>query len=176
MTDNSLCVSAVTEQFQQLVILVQMQTHTAIGLSRDKTDCEHTITICRRYLGSAASPSGDDSDMSEAIDLTETRATPLGSFPAIFSQAIALGTLSRREIYAQAQRSSAEGTGRGFGNLRTAEAAATTAEAADFHWHLARADGLREAKVATVPRHWRWRVRHTIISFTCCIYHTTGIV
>ena len=46
------------------------------------------------------------------------------------------------------------------GKSLTAQAATVTVEAADFHWHLARSDGLREAQVATKPRHWRWRVSH----------------
>ena len=39
-----------------------------------------------------------------------------------------------------------------------AKSAVATAEAADFHWHLARSDRLRDTKTGSAPRHWRWRV------------------
>ena len=41
--------------------------------------------------------------MGEALALFETPATPLGSFPGIFAAQLALGTLSRRRLYAAAQ-------------------------------------------------------------------------
>jgi len=40
-----------------------------------------------------------------------------------------------------------------------ARAAAASAEAADFHWHLARFDRGRETRCGCAPRHWRWRAR-----------------
>ena len=40
--------------------------------------------------------------MSEVVDEFETPAMPLGSFPAIFSQALSLGVLSRRRVYQEA--------------------------------------------------------------------------
>ena len=40
-----------------------------------------------------------------------------------------------------------------------ARAAATAAEAGDFHWHLARFDRGRDTRCGSAPRHWRWRVR-----------------
>ena len=41
--------------------------------------------------------------MREALARFETPATPLGSFPGIFAAQLALGTLSRRRLYAAAQ-------------------------------------------------------------------------
>ena len=46
--------------------------------------------------------------MSEAVDRFETPAMPLGSFPAIFSQAVSMGTLSRRRAYHEALQSMAD--------------------------------------------------------------------
>lgn len=40
--------------------------------------------------------------MAEVVDQFETPAMPLGSFPAIFSQALSLGALSRRRVYHEA--------------------------------------------------------------------------
>ncbi len=40
--------------------------------------------------------------MVEAVDASETAAAPLGSFPAIFSQALSLRLLSRRGVYHEA--------------------------------------------------------------------------
>jgi len=42
--------------------------------------------------------------MLEALARHETAATPLGSFPAVFAPQLALGTLSRRRVYADAQQ------------------------------------------------------------------------
>lgn len=42
--------------------------------------------------------------MREALERHETAATPLGSFPAVFAPQLALGTLSRRRVYAAAQK------------------------------------------------------------------------
>ena len=40
--------------------------------------------------------------MREAVDMHETAAAPLASFPAIFSQAMSLGLLSKRRVYHEA--------------------------------------------------------------------------
>ena len=40
--------------------------------------------------------------MVAAVDSSETAAAPLGSFPALFSQALSLGLLSRRRVYHEA--------------------------------------------------------------------------
>ena len=40
--------------------------------------------------------------MREAVDMHETAAAPLESFPAIFSQAMSLGLLSKRRVYHEA--------------------------------------------------------------------------
>ena len=57
--------------------------------------------------GAAAPGEASDEDMRrlmvEALALLETPATPLGSFPGIFAAQLALGTLSRRRLYAAAQ-------------------------------------------------------------------------
>ncbi len=45
--------------------------------------------------------------MLEALARHETAATPLGSFPAVFAPQLALGTLSRRRVYADAQQARA---------------------------------------------------------------------
>lgn len=42
--------------------------------------------------------------MQQAVDMYETAAAPLGSFPAIFSQATSLGLLSKRRMYHEAQK------------------------------------------------------------------------
>ena len=57
--------------------------------------------VFRLYLEQGANSSSGNEEIAKAIELTETRAAPLGSFPAIFSQALALGTLSRRQVYNQ---------------------------------------------------------------------------
>lgn len=98
--------------------------------------------------------------MQEAVSLSETRVTPLGSFPAIFSQALSFGTLSRRRVFREAQQVLQGRTAwqQLTGKLKTAQSAAVTAEAADFHWHIALADRIRDTRTGTAPRHWRWRV------------------
>ena len=48
--------------------------------------------------------------MREALERHETAATPLGSFPAVFAPQLALGTLSRRRVYAAAQQVSSQET------------------------------------------------------------------
>ncbi len=46
----------------------------------------------------------------------------------------------------------------GGGAAVPARAAIAAAEAADFHWHLARADRERSLQGGGAPQHWRWRV------------------
>ena len=46
-----------------------------------------------------------EEELREAMLPYETAATPLGSFPALFQQAMSLGLLSRRRVYAEAQQS-----------------------------------------------------------------------
>lgn len=57
--------------------------------------------------GAAAPDEASNEDlrrlMREALALFETPATPLGSFPGIFAAQLALGTISRRRLYAAAQ-------------------------------------------------------------------------
>ena len=43
-------------------------------------------------------------EIQDAIKRTENKTTPLGSFPAIFAQAMTLGTLSRRRALWEAQQ------------------------------------------------------------------------
>jgi len=118
---------------------------------------------CREYLASSAISGAGNAvglQMREAIDQTETRATPLGSFPALFAQAMSLGILSRRRVFCEAQ-SLLEGDNllRRLGVTQTtARSAVATADAADFHWHLAREDRLKDTRTGGAPRHWRWRV------------------
>ncbi|KAK9810106.1 hypothetical protein WJX72_004967 [[Myrmecia] bisecta] len=71
-----------------------------------------------------------------AVAFTEKPASPFGSFPAIFAQAM-WGQRAQQGL--------------------TARAAAAAAKAADFHWHLATADRFRDTKTGGAPRHWRWR-------------------
>ena len=42
--------------------------------------------------------------MQQAVDVHGTAAAPLGSFPAIFSQAVSLGLLSKRRVYQEAMQ------------------------------------------------------------------------
>lgn len=92
--------------------------------------------------------------MLTAVLSSEVPATPLGSFPAIFNQALALGTVSRRRVYheAQQQQQRQKRKGRqwqaGFQKKKIAldvpyKSAANTAEVSDFHWHLASNDRVR---------------------------------
>lgn len=119
----------------------------------------HKCPACREYLG-MASEAAASSEMQEAVEKSETNATPLGSFPAIFAHSLAFGTLSRRRIYSEAQRALQDKSTlqRLTGKLKTAQSASVTAEAADFHWHIARAGCIQSTRTGTVPRHWRWRV------------------
>eukprot|EP00884_Botryococcus_braunii_P015481 jgi/Botrbrau1/2616/Bobra.145_1s0036.1 len=97
----------------------------------------------------------------EATEATETPATPKGSFPALFSLALLLGTLSRRRAYAEARATLDQNplAGLGLGGQAALPAQATEAatEAADFHWRLAFEDRGRAAVCGGSPRHWRWR-------------------
>jgi len=92
--------------------------------------------------------------MLTAVLSSEVPATPLGSFPAIFNQALALGTLSRRRVYHEAlqQQQRQKKKGRrwqaGLQKKKLAldvpcRSAANTAEVSDFHWHLASSDRVR---------------------------------
>ncbi|CAK0783042.1 hypothetical protein CVIRNUC_006237 [Coccomyxa viridis] len=118
---------------------------------------------CRMESGSAATSSGRGQSMRDAVDRHETAAAPLESFPAIFSQAMSLGLLSKRRVYHEATQllQKQSGTLKAFTGrkaLRPARAAVTAAEAADFHWHIALADRARCMQGNTgFPRHWRWR-------------------
>ena len=42
--------------------------------------------------------------MQQNVDMHESAAAPLGSFPAIFSQALSLGLLSKRRVYEEARQ------------------------------------------------------------------------
>ncbi|BDA47584.1 probable pheophytinase, chloroplastic at C-terminar half [Coccomyxa sp. Obi] len=123
----------------------------------------HSYLRCRQPAAKQATPEQASSSgrMCEVVDQFETPAMPLGSFPAIFSQALSLGALSRRRVYHEALQLMAASTPLSRligGNAAVpARAAMTAAETADFHWHLARADRERRAKGGGAPRHWRWR-------------------
>lgn len=92
-------------------------------------------------------------DLLTAVLSSEVPATPLGSFPAIFNQALALGMLSRRRVYHEAQlqqRKKKEGKKwqAGLQKKKIAvdvphRSAANTVEVSDFHWHLASSDRVR---------------------------------
>jgi len=93
---------------------------------------------------------------------------PGQAFASAFSPALAVGTLSPREIAAAARRGgpSWDAVGAPGGQLPPARWALTTAEAADFHAQLALDDAMASAgSVARPPgqpdggwaRSWRWR-------------------
>lgn len=46
----------------------------------------------------------EESELLRAVDSYETAATPLGSFPGLFQQALSLGLLSRRRVHAEARQ------------------------------------------------------------------------
>ena len=96
--------------------------------------------------------SAANQDLLTAVLSSEVPATPLGSFPAIFNQALALGTLSRRRVYHEAHVQQQKKKGRkwqaGLQKRQIAvdvphRSAANTVEASDFHWHLASSDRVR---------------------------------
>lgn len=95
----------------------------------------------------------------------EAPSSPGGSFPAVFGQALSLGLLSRRRVAALAAvaEQSAKGERRLFSGsdrkapVAAAAAAAKWSEAADFHWHLAATDRIRDTRTGDAARHWRWR-------------------
>ncbi|KAL0021846.1 hypothetical protein WJX77_007187 [Trebouxia sp. C0004] len=142
--------------------LSQMSKQLAAGEPAVQSALHH-------YLRCADSPdSAANQDMLTAVLSSEVPATPLGSFPAIFNQALALGTLSRRRIYYEAhqhqQRQKQKGRRwqAGIQKKKLAldvpcRSAANTAEVSDFHWHLASNDRVRDTKTGDAPRHWRWR-------------------
>jgi len=112
--------------------------------------------------------------MLTAVLSSEVPATPLGSFPAIFNQALALGTVSRRRVYHEAQQHQQRQKKRGkrWQKKKIAldvpcRSAANTAEVSDFHWHLASNDRVRYA----------WR---SITSVTCnppeCVFVSPNIL
>lgn len=122
-----------------------------------------------QYLQCADSSSSENEDMLTAVLSSEVPATPLGSFPAIFNQALALGTISRRRVYHEAQQQQQQQKlkrKRWQAGLQKKQkialdvpcrSAANTAEVSDFHWHLASNDRVRDTKTGDAPRHWRWR-------------------
>lgn len=114
---------------------------------------------CREFLAAGTPTNQPGSEMLTAILAAETAANPNGSFPAIFSQALALGTLSRRRVFQEAGEKLASGRQRA---KTPAAAAAATAESSDFHWHMAARDrqSSRQGRGSgLLPRHWRWRVQ-----------------
>ena len=101
----------------------------------------------------ACSRSAATTALLEAVQQGEHPASPLGSFPAIFAQSMALGLLSRRRVHQLAQQHLA-GLQRPGLNLRwaagshlrpsvPAQSALAASEASDFHWHLAASDRVR---------------------------------
>lgn len=98
--------------------------------------------------------SAANQDLLSAVLCSEVPATPLGSFPAIFNQALALGTLSRRRVYheAQLQREKKQKGRKWQAGLQKKKiaidvphrSATNTVEASDFHWHLASGDRVRQ--------------------------------
>ncbi|KAL3153511.1 hypothetical protein ABBQ38_011843 [Trebouxia sp. C0009 RCD-2024] len=139
-------------------------------ISRQLVDGELAVqSALHQYLQCADSPSSAaNQDLLTAVLSSEVPATPLGSFPAIFNQALALGTLSRRRVYHEAQlqqRKKKEGRKWQAGLQKKKKialdvphrSAANTAEVSDFHWHLASSDRVRDTKTGDAARHWRWR-------------------
>lgn len=103
--------------------------------------------------------SAANQDLLTAVLSSEIPATPLGSFPAIFNQALALGTLSRRRVYHEAQLQQRKKKDRkwqaGLQKKQIAidvphRSAANTVEASDFHWHLASNDRVRYVHSSTI--------------------------
>jgi len=114
----------------------------------------YAVTAAVPYLVPCPGCSAANQDMLTAVLSSEVPATPLGSFPAIFNQALALGTLSRRRVYHEAlqQQQRQKKKGRrwqaGLQKKKLAldvpcRSAANTAEVSDFHWHLASSDRVR---------------------------------
>jgi hypothetical protein len=114
----------------------------------------YPVTAAIPYLVLCPGCSAANQDMLTAVLSSEVPATPLGSFPAIFNQALALGTLSRRRVYHEAhqQQQRQKQKGRrwqaGLQKRKLAvdvpcRSAANTAEVSDFHWHLASNDRVR---------------------------------
>ena len=82
-------------------------TPAAIGRSGTPSSAGQQNLEATEAGGAAAPDEASEEDlrrlMREALALFETPATPLGSFPAIFAAQLALGTISRRRLYAAAQ-------------------------------------------------------------------------
>ncbi len=115
---------------------------------------EYPVTAAIPYLVLCPGCSAANQDMLTAVLSSEVPATPLGSFPAIFHQALALGTLSRRRVYHEAlqqQQRQKKKNRRWQAGLQKKKlaldvpcrSAANTAEVSDFHWHLASNDRVR---------------------------------
>lgn len=103
--------------------------------------------------------SAANQDLLTAVLSSEVPATPLGSFPAIFNQALALGTLSRRRVYHEAQMQQQKQKGRQWQAALQKKkialdvphrSAANTVEVSDFHWHLASNDRVRHVQNSTM--------------------------
>ena len=58
-----------------------------------------TLLYIKRRPSQPMCCSDSNKDLLTAVLSSEVPATPLGSFPAIFNQALALGTVSRRRVY-----------------------------------------------------------------------------
>ena len=106
-----------------------------------------------QLLPACCSRSAATTALLEAVQQGEHPASPLGSFPAIFAQSMALGLLSRRRVHQLAQQHLA-GLQRPGLDLRwtagsrlrpsvPAQSALAASEASDFHWHLAASDRVR---------------------------------
>ncbi len=113
-----------------------------------------TVAAAIPYLVLCPGCSAANQDILTAVLSSEVPATPLGSFPAIFNQALALGTLSRRRVYHEAlqqQQRQKQKNRRWQAGLQKRKlaldvpcrSAANTAEVSDFHWHLASNDRVR---------------------------------
>ena len=97
-----------------------------------------------------------------AVSSAEAPATPGGSFAAVFAPALALGTLSRRRVAADAAAALARlppraGRHRAARVGRRARAAAAAADASDFHALMAATRAGAPAVGGGTLRHWRWR-------------------
>ena len=115
---------------------------------------KHAILFVRTHICCISPCSDANQDMLTAVLSSEVPATPLGSFPALFKQALALGTVSRRRVYHEAQQQQLKQKKKGRRWQAALEkkkialdvpwrSAANTAEASDFHWHLASNDRVR---------------------------------
>mmetsp|Transcript_28751 Transcript_28751/g.80959 ORF Transcript_28751/g.80959 Transcript_28751/m.80959 type:complete len:730 (-) Transcript_28751:443-2632(-) len=111
------------------------------------------------------------SALHSAIETVESPSGPGGSFRAVFSHALMLGTLSRRRVYRTAiERSQVVQGGRQSSLARVlaalnatpttesvSKAAAECAVTSDFHWQLAQSSAREDTPTGLEPRYWRWR-------------------